>query len=442
MDRFCTRKQERVDINDDKENQTCVHGLEVDCQEAKCRYTLGVVMRTKFYGESAKRFPDYTIDLKAVPAPTETSDAVPPPSETSDIERPIKKCDTCGGPGLYGQSYLFDYRTVLQSNGYIDRMIRKWEHEGTIPSEMLVGGISEAIRERARDHIHDQTGDTPWSVCERCCLGEFEHIAVEDREEAKKRGSAFWDDETVSGVYAKKLPAATVEEEETGRQKTKWTSFAESCARCNYHVYPVDGAERLGYLLGVRKKEIVWKRFWWFLAATIATYFIIRGIVLYINEWPLSLRSFVLPVLTSSFFPVALGAAYYFIGSNRKVVLTALATVVYMITKQLVYTMLGLSLSGFSLMSFGVYAVSVTVCLMISLRYVKRLWIAAGVGLWAALFLVAVSQLLWSELYVYQAEGTFTVKALWKVFYVSMPAVLFGILLAYAHTKTCVNCAT
>lgn len=180
MKRFCTKRNEPIELKKIKGNLTCIpYGAEVECTEARCKYSLAATMRAAVFGSAGPGFPDYTTGLKKAPA-----------KESAKAKGPSKICDVCIKPVYRQDAYLFDTDTILASDKYIDFIIRGWVKKGLLPSSAISGGISNQMRSAAREDVKRQGGGSPWLVC-KSCLPMFS-VNEQGKAKAKKRADQFW----------------------------------------------------------------------------------------------------------------------------------------------------------------------------------------------------------------------------------------------------------
>jgi hypothetical protein len=180
LKRFCTKRNETVEIKKIGDDLTCVsHGEEVECTEAKCKYSLLATMSATLFGSAGPGFPDYTTELKEAPAEKDTK-----------AKGPSKICDVCSKPVYRQDAYLFDTDTILASDKYVDFLINKWVEKGLLPSSAISGGINSQMRALAREDVRRQGGGTPWLVC-KSCLSMFS-VKEKKLEKAKKGADEFW----------------------------------------------------------------------------------------------------------------------------------------------------------------------------------------------------------------------------------------------------------
>jgi len=180
MKRFCTKRNEQIEIKEIKGNLTCLpYGAEVECTEAGCKYSLAATLRVAVFGSAGLGVVDYTTELEKFPS-----------KEPAKAIGPSKICDVCSKSVYHHDAYLFDTDTILASDVYIDFVIRGWVEKGLLPSSTISGGISDLTRTTARHDIKRQGGGTPWLVC-KSCLPMFS-VSEQDKAEAKKRADKFW----------------------------------------------------------------------------------------------------------------------------------------------------------------------------------------------------------------------------------------------------------
>lgn len=180
MEKYCTKRKCNISISEATGNLTCNFGMETECNESGCKYSLGASMRASIFGSNNQNLPDYTVDIGQA---------------TARKQKPPKKCDICSKAVYSTDAYLLHTDTVLASDQYIDFTIKKWAQQGA-----NYGAITTTLRNQARDHIRTQSGATPWLVC-KSCLPQFK-LHDSDQAEANRRAEKFWDGEKIEGVKA------------------------------------------------------------------------------------------------------------------------------------------------------------------------------------------------------------------------------------------------
>ena len=191
MEKFCTKWNEKVTLENIDGRPTCITSDSLGC-DFKCKYSLAATMLAAAVGDKEFKilypgFFDYTIELKDAPM-----------SEAAKSRGAVKICDVCTKPTYAKESYLLHDDTILSSDAYLDFVIQGWVNKGLLPAFTIAGGITDQLRSSARNDVKKQAGGTPWLVC-KSCLSMF-NLNAQDKAEAATRAAQFCAGKNVEGV--------------------------------------------------------------------------------------------------------------------------------------------------------------------------------------------------------------------------------------------------